>query len=58
MCASGDERTRWKVVWNGRSRADAENITVPQAKQILLEVAASYERLADTLDANANRPKA
>ena len=41
-----------------KARADAENISVPQAKKILLDVAAGYERLADTLDANANRPRA
>ena len=39
-------------------RADAENITVPQPKQVLLEVTVGYERLADTLDSNANRQRA
>ena len=44
----GDGRgTRYREL-AAKARADAENITVPQAKQILLEVAASYERLADT----------
>ncbi len=38
-----------------KARADAEKVTVPQAKQVLLDVAADYERLADTLDANARR---
>ncbi len=37
------------------ARADAQRITIPQARQILLDVAYSYERLADTLDANARR---
>ena len=54
----GDGRGKRYRELAAKARADAESITVPQAKQILLEVAASYERLADTLDANANRPKA
>jgi len=37
------------------ARAEAERVTVPAAKQILLDVAHSYERLADTLDTNARR---
>jgi hypothetical protein len=37
------------------ARAEAERVTIPQAKQVLLDVAYSYERLADTLDANARR---
>jgi len=37
------------------ARAEAEKVTVPQAKQVLLAVAADYERLADTLEANARR---
>ena len=37
------------------ARTEAEKVTVPQAKQVLLDIAYSYERLADTLDANARR---
>jgi hypothetical protein len=36
-------------------RAEAERVTVAQAKQVLLDIADRYERLADTLDANARR---
>jgi hypothetical protein len=39
------------------ARADAERVTILQARQILLDVAYSYERLADTLDANARRAR-
>jgi len=39
------------------ARAEAEKMTMTQAKQMLLEVAANYERLADTLDANARRAR-
>jgi DNA-binding ferritin-like protein len=37
------------------ARAEAEKMTMPIAQKMLLEVAANYERLANTLDANANR---
>ena len=40
-----------------KARADAEQATVPQAKQMMLEVAADYERLANRLEDNANRPR-
>jgi hypothetical protein len=36
-------------------RANAESMTLPAAKRMALEVAADYERLANTLDANARR---
>ena len=38
-------------------RAEAERVTIPQAKQVLLKIAEDYESLADTLDANARRPR-
>ncbi len=31
------------------ARAEAERVTIPQAKQVLLDIVYSYERLADTL---------
>jgi hypothetical protein len=37
------------------TRAEADRVTIPQAKQVLLDIAYSYDRLADTLDANARR---
>jgi hypothetical protein len=39
------------------ARAEAERVTMPQAKQILLDIAYRYERLADTIDANARRAR-
>jgi hypothetical protein len=39
------------------ARAKAERISFQQAKQILLDVAERYERLADTVDANARRAR-
>jgi hypothetical protein len=36
-------------------RAHAESMTLPAAKRMTLDVAADYERLANTLDANARR---
>jgi hypothetical protein len=38
-------------------RAEAERVTIPQAKQVLLKIAEDYESLADTLDTNARRPR-
>jgi hypothetical protein len=38
-----------------KARADAEKVTVPQAKRVLLDVGEGYEKMADTLDANARR---
>ena len=35
------------------ARAEAEMMTMPIAKKMLLEVAVNYERLADTVDPNA-----
>jgi len=36
-------------------RAEAETMINPETRQMLLDVAASYERLAKTLEANARR---
>lgn len=40
-----------------QARVDAEKMTVPQAKQLLLETAADFERLASRLEVSANRPR-
>ena len=39
----------------GEVRAEAERMTDPDARKTLLEVAANYETLAKTLDANEAR---
>ena len=39
-------------------RAQAEQTSIPQAKEVLLEIADGYGRLAATLDANACRQDA
>ena len=56
MAGACDKAKRYREI-AAKARADAEKVTVPQAKQVLLDVAADYERLADTLDANARRAR-
>jgi len=56
MARADDKAKRYREI-AAKARADAEKLTVPQAKQVLLDVAADYEKLADTLDANSRRAK-
>ena len=53
--AGDDEKAKRYRKRAAEARADAESMTMRVAQRMLLEVAANYERLANTLDVNARR---